>query len=90
MRMTLALREHAVNRGAPYGTEVGSEPYRKQDLVKAKQLIIDAGATGKIAPRQTEKSVSSWPVRIVMETCRPWAASVPRRRKPSSKRFARR
>jgi peptide/nickel transport system substrate-binding protein len=33
--------------GAPYGTEVGSEPYRKQDLAKAKQLFADAGYKGE-------------------------------------------
>jgi peptide/nickel transport system substrate-binding protein len=33
--------------GAPYGTEVGSEPYRKQDLAKAKQLFAEAGYKGE-------------------------------------------
>jgi peptide/nickel transport system substrate-binding protein len=33
--------------GAPYGTEVGSEPYRTQDLAKAKQLLAEAGYKGE-------------------------------------------
>ena len=33
--------------GAPYGTEAGSEPYRKQDLEKAKQLFAEAGYKGE-------------------------------------------
>src|SRR5471030_1082591 len=33
--------------GAPYGIEVGSEPYRKPDLAKAKQLLTEAGYKGE-------------------------------------------
>jgi peptide/nickel transport system substrate-binding protein len=33
--------------GAPYGTEVGSEPYHKVDLAKAKQLFAEAGYKGE-------------------------------------------
>jgi len=33
--------------GAPYGTEVGSEPYHKQDLAKAKELFAEAGYKGE-------------------------------------------
>jgi len=29
--------------GGPFGTQAGSEPYRKQDLEKAKQLLAEAG-----------------------------------------------
>jgi peptide/nickel transport system substrate-binding protein len=33
--------------GGPYGTEVGSEAYRKQDIEKAKQLLKEAGYNGE-------------------------------------------
>jgi peptide/nickel transport system substrate-binding protein len=33
--------------GAPFGTEVGSEAYRTTDLVKAKQLLQEAGYKGE-------------------------------------------
>jgi peptide/nickel transport system substrate-binding protein len=33
--------------GSPNGTEAGSEPYRRQDLAKAKQLLAEAGYAGE-------------------------------------------
>jgi peptide/nickel transport system substrate-binding protein len=33
--------------GTPYGTEAGSEPYRKQNLEKARQLMIESGYKGE-------------------------------------------
>ena len=33
--------------GTPYGTDVGSEPYQKQNLEKAKQLMIESGYKGE-------------------------------------------
>jgi peptide/nickel transport system substrate-binding protein len=33
--------------GAPYGTDAGSEPYHKQDLAKAKELLAEAGYKGE-------------------------------------------
>jgi peptide/nickel transport system substrate-binding protein len=33
--------------GGPYGTEVGSEPYRKPDIAKAKELLKEAGYHGE-------------------------------------------
>jgi len=33
--------------GSPLGTEIGSEPYRKPDIAKAKQLLADAGYKGE-------------------------------------------
>ena len=33
--------------GSPYGTEAGSDPYRKVDVAKAKQLLAEAGYHGE-------------------------------------------
>ncbi len=33
--------------GTPYGTEAGAEPYKKQNLEKAKQLMIESGYKGE-------------------------------------------
>jgi peptide/nickel transport system substrate-binding protein len=33
--------------GTTFGTEAGSEPYRRQDLAKARQLMIEAGYKGE-------------------------------------------
>jgi peptide/nickel transport system substrate-binding protein len=33
--------------GAPFGTEVGSDAYRKRDLAKARQLLAEAGYKGE-------------------------------------------
>jgi len=33
--------------GGPYGTEVGSEPYRTPDIAKAKELLAEAGYKGE-------------------------------------------
>ena len=33
--------------GTPYGTEAGSEPYKKQNLERAKQLMIESGYKGE-------------------------------------------
>ena len=33
--------------GGPYGTEVGSEPYRKPNIEKAKELLAEAGYKGE-------------------------------------------
>ena len=33
--------------GTPYGTEAGAGPYKKQNLEKAKQLMIESGYTGE-------------------------------------------
>jgi len=33
--------------GAPFGTQVGSEPYNKQNIERAKQLMIEAGYKGE-------------------------------------------
>jgi peptide/nickel transport system substrate-binding protein len=33
--------------GGPYGTEIGSEPYRKPDMAKVKQLLAEAGYHGE-------------------------------------------
>ena len=54
--------------GGPFGTEVGSEPYRKPDLARARQLLVESGYKGEtvymLASNETALSRSTFPVAV--------------------------
>jgi peptide/nickel transport system substrate-binding protein len=54
--------------GGPFGTEVGSEPYRQPDIAKARQLLAESGYKGEkiymLASNEVSLSRAMFPVAV--------------------------